>query len=132
MEYIVFRRFRGKSLSGKVNLPYGTKCQMEDGIITFQGSPICCVTSEVAHQYFSRNDDGNGIRRGQLAHNIQQRLAKRDGNYQKRWDKIWGAPALLRYKRIEHEDHWLWNNAFFNAPIDDLIYIASLIGAEVD
>ena len=33
-------------------------------------------------------------------------------------------------KRKEHEDFWLWNHDFYNAGIDDLKYIAKLVGAK--
>lgn len=33
----------------------------------------------------------------------------------------------LKYKRKDHEDFWLWNHDFYNASIEDLEYIKSLI-----
>lgn len=130
MDYITHRRYKGRCFSGDVNIPALTLCDAENGTIYYQGKPICFVTSEVAHQYFSRDDDGKGIERGRLTQVIQKKLSEKDDNHQARWDKIWGAPSLLRYKRIEHEDYWLWNHDFFNANIQDLRYIASLIGAK--
>ena len=34
-----------------------------------------------------------------------------------------------RYQNPDHEDHWLWNQAFYEAPIQDLQSIARLVGA---
>ena len=76
---------------------------------------------------FARNDDGNGIVRGELTQKIIKVLAKRDNNYQKRWDKIWSDMSLLKFKRDEFDDYWLWNHEFYNAKIEDLKYIYNKI-----
>ena len=96
----------------------------------FDGKPICFTTSENAHQYFARNDDGQGVERGKLMQSIQRKLAKRDGAYQGRWDKVWEDKICAKYRRKEYDDFWLWNHEFFNAGIEDLKYIAKLVGAK--
>ena len=35
-----------------------------------------------------------------------------------------------RYKKAGHEDYWLLNHDFYNADIEDLKYIANLVGAK--
>lgn len=127
MQYITHKRFRGKTLSGEVNLSAKTLCSSEDGFIFHNGKPICLDTSENAHQYFARNDDGNGMERGELTQSIQKTLAKRDTNHQKRWDKVWEDERCQKYKRMEHADYWLWNHEFFNAPIEDLRYVNHMV-----
>lgn len=129
MKYVVYRRFKNKAICGQVNLPALTQCEMENGLITFHGEPICVVTSENAHNYFARNDDGLGIERGNLTQKIIRRLSKKDDQYQDRWDMIWDDAICQKYRRHEHEDHWIWGHAFYNAGIEDLQHIASLIGA---
>ena len=62
---------------------------------------------------------------------IKATLEKRDAGYQARWNKVWADPRCERYKRPEHEDWWVWNYDFYNAPIPDLQHIASLVGAKV-
>ena len=89
------------------------------------------VTSENAHQYFARNDDGNGMDRGQLIRKITNRLQNQNAGYQDRWDKVWQDTLCQRYKRPEHQDHWLWNHAFYNAGMHDLEHIAQLVGVSV-
>ena len=98
--------------------------------IFHDGKLLCVVTSENAHQFFARDDDGAGMLRGKLTQAIQKTLAKRDANYQNRWDKVWDDPACQPYKRIEYADFWLWNHDFFNADIDTLRHIAKLVGAK--
>ena len=128
MEYICFRRFREKALCGEVNIPYGTKLDEENNVINNCGNPICYTTSQNAYDYFARNDDGKGLERGKLTAEIIKLLNNRkDGKYQDRWDRIWGDLSLLKYKRPEHDDYWLWNYDFFNASIEELNRIKSMI-----
>ena len=128
--YITHRRFKQKALCGDVNIPAMTACEVEDGVIFCNARPICAVTSENAHQYFSINTDGNGMERGNLTQAIQKRLAKLDAQHQDRWDKVWEDPICKQYKRTDHADFWLWNHEFFDAPIEDLRHIADLVGAK--
>lgn len=130
MQYITHRRFKGKCIGGEVNIPAGTVCEENGGMISCNGKPICLVRSENAHQFFARNDDGNGMLRGQLTQSIQNALKKQDRNYQKRWDKVWDDETCQAYKRTEQADYWLWNHDFYNAEILILQHIAGLVGAK--
>lgn len=131
MNYIVHTRFRGRAICGDVNLPAMTECTLEESTICYEGHPLCYVRSDNAHNHFARNDDGQGMTRGKIIRAIQNRLAKRDEQYQARWDKVWEDAVCQQYRRPEHQDHWLWNHAFFEAPIHDLQHIAGLVGAKV-
>ena len=130
MEYITINRARFHSVSGIVNIPYGTRIDCENGILSIDGQPLCGDQSQNAYDFFARNDDGNGLDRGKLTRSIIKRMAVRDKAYQKRWNKVWGDAICRKYKRSEHEEHWLWNYDFFNAEIADLKYIAKLVGAK--
>lgn len=135
MNYIVHRRFKDTALCGPVNIPATTEVECKNGLLFHNGAVLCCENCENAHQFFARNDDGNGMERGQLTQAIMKTLAKRksrdDPEYQERWDKIWGDPLCQQYKRTDYTDYWLWNHAFFNAPICNLQHIADLVGAKV-
>lgn len=158
MTYLVTRRFKAKTMSGIVNLPYGTACELRGEIIYHSGKPLCFATSENAHQYFSRNDDGQGERRGKLVHDILARLTENDIKYfegddspfgggkiypeklaaykarekerNEAWERVWDAPAIRKYKRVEFADYWLFNHDFYNAPIEDLEYILKVVKGE--
>lgn len=130
MQYIVHRRFKEKALCGSVNIPAMSICDEQDSLITYNNNPICYNVSENAHQFFARNDDGCGMMRGKLTQSIQKALAKRDDEYQSRWDKVWGDPTCQAYKRKEYADYWLWNHDFFQAEINVLQHIAKLVGAK--
>ena len=128
MDYICFNRFKQKALCGEVNIRYGTKLDEINNIISYCEKPICYTKSQNAPDYFARNDDGKGWERGKLTAEIIKLLNNRkDGKYQNRWDRIWGDLSLLKYKRPEHDDYWLWNCDFFNASIEELNRIKSMI-----
>lgn len=127
MDYICFNRFKQNALCGKVNIRYGTTLDETNNIIRYLGNPICYVKSQNAYDYFARNDDGKGLERGKLTAEIIKLLNRKDGKYQNRWDRIWGDLSLLKYKRPEHDDYWLWNYDFFNASIEELNRIKSMI-----
>ena len=103
-QYIVKKRMRVEGIGGRVNLPY-------------------------AHLYLARNDDGRGLERGALTTAITKRLEKRDKGYQDRWDLVWEDETSQKYRHPDHEDHFLWGHAFYEAPVEDLQHIADLIGA---
>jgi hypothetical protein len=117
------------AICGEVNLPAGTVCEEVGGVIRADGKNLCLVRSENAHQYFARNDDGNGMERGQLTQRIQKTLQKQDAEHQARWDKIWDDAQCQAYRREEHKDYWLWNHAFYEADMMTLRHIAALVGA---
>lgn len=129
VRYIVKKRMREAGISGHVNLPYGTEVEAVDGLIVHQGAAVCAVTSRNAHLYFARDDDGRGRERGALTLAITSRLEKQDKGHQDRWDLVWGDATCQKYRRADHEDHFLWSHEFFEAPVEDLRHIAGLIGA---
>ena len=129
MRYIVTRRFRGKAICGEVNLPYGTTCEEHDGILVLEdGRRLCAVTSQNAYDYFSRDDDGNGLERGKLVEEITSRMEKRDVKHQARWDALWADADSNRLRRKDSQDFWIWSFDFYNADIPELKHIANLIG----
>lgn len=127
--YITRKRARFKSASGPVNIPYGTPLQLEGDFLCLDGKPICYPEGQNFCEFFTQNDDGNGLLRGKLVGAILSRLEKRDKNHQSRWNKVWADALCQRYRRTEHEDYWIWNPDFFNAPVMDLRHIAALVGA---
>lgn len=127
--YLCRKRARFDGISGQVNIPYGTALICQDGFLMHQNKPLCGITSQNAYDFFSQNDDGMGRERGDLVGRIRSKLQKRDSGYQARWNKVWEDARCQKYKRPEHEDHWIWNFDFYNGPVEDLRHIAGLIGA---
>ena len=128
MRYIVTNRFKGQAICGAVNLPYGTACETQDGyLILNDGRCLCADTSQNAYDYFSRDDDGHGLERGKLVHDIQRALERRDAKYQARWDRLWADEGANKLRRTEYEDYWLWSFAFYNADVNELRRICQLL-----
>ena len=66
MEYITYRRFKGKSLSGEINIPFGTILQEHEKFLYLNGKQICCVTSENGWEHFRPNTDEGQRRQAML------------------------------------------------------------------
>ena len=129
IQYIVKKRMKAEGLDGYFNLPYGTTGEAVGEIIYCEGKAVCAVKSRKAHLFFARNDDGKGRERGALTLAITKRLEKRDKDHQGRWDRVWEDPVCQKYRHQEHDDHFIWGHAFFEAPVEDLRHIAALVGA---
>lgn len=127
--YITRKRAKFEGIGGKVNIPYGTVLTSQDGFIMHQNKRVCGITSQNAYDHFTQNDDGRGRERGELVSAILITLEKRGPHHQSRWKKVWADPLCQKYKRPEHEDHWIWNYAFYNAPVEDLRHILGLVKA---
>lgn len=128
--YVARRRAKFKSLAGQVNIPYGTALENQGGALVLNGERLCFVTGQNAHDFFSQNDDGRGLERGALVAQILARLEKSPHKakaHQARWDRVWADQICQQYRRADHEDHWLWNQAFYDAPVEDLQHIAQLV-----
>lgn len=137
MTYITHTRYRGKVLHQPepANIPAKTRLTAVNGYLCLDGKPVCAEACEAQHEHFCRDDDGQGLVRGRLTTAIKARLAERksrdDAEYQGRWDKVWADKLVCpKYKRGDHADMWLWNHDFYNAPVDDLRYIAKLVGVK--
>lgn len=137
-QYVAHRRFKENAICGKVDIKAGEKLTEIGGMLFLGKDPVCCASSENAHQYFAKNNDGCGLLRGQLTQAIQIALARPDRAtpeetrlYIQRWDKVWADKLCAIYKRTEYNDFWLWNHEFFGAPIFHLQYIADLVEAKL-
>lgn len=123
MEYIIHTDFNAKAICGEVNLPKGTVCQEYNGLICHNSKPLCVNRSENAFKHFARNDDGNGLKRGELIQTIKSTL--RDN--EELWDRVCNDDVCVQYDRNANGDTWLWSFDFYNADISTLEYILNLI-----
>ena len=135
MQYITIKRFKRRGIGGQFNIPYGTQLELQDdGKLYYKDLPVCVAKSAASHEHFARDDDGDGRERGKLSHAIIHALEpnKFDSPQERdeAWKVIWNDPLANNYRRKEHIDYWLWSDDFFNAPIDDLKYIATLAGVK--
>lgn len=68
MDYIVYKRFRGKGIDGDFNLPYGTIVAEHNGFLSASdGRQICAATSENGWEHFRPNTPEGAYRQEMLA-----------------------------------------------------------------
>ena len=72
--YITVKRAKFKTISGEVNIPYGTKLEVGGNVLLHNGKPVCAVFSDCAYEFFAQNDDGQGLLRGKLIQPSSLRL----------------------------------------------------------
>ena len=136
MKYITIKRYRRSDARGTFNIPYGTTILSHDNLLWYNNQTICSDHSAVMREYFARDDDGLGLERGKLAHDIINTLRMRPNEtreeYQDRWEVIYNDKLVCpRYRKTAQDSgDWLWNIEFYNAPMDDLEYIAKLVGVK--
>lgn len=131
MQYTTIKRFKRESISGHLNLPYGTTLERrDDGMLYYDGKPVCVARSFASHQHFARDDDGQGAARGKLSHAIIKKLGGFHREKTPEWKAVWSDETAEKYRRKDHQDYWLWSDDFYNAPLQDLQHIASLVGVK--
>lgn len=128
MEYIIYKDFIANAICGEVSLPKGTICSDNNGMLCYKGKQLCLKGSQRAFDYFARNNDGNGLKRGELVTTIKDTLAVVDEHHYERWYRVWNSPICKQFNR--GSDFWNWNYAFYNAEIYILEYIKNLITDE--
>lgn len=130
MQYIVHTEFIGKAISGEVHFPAGTECTEINGIIYHNARAVCRVASNNAYKYFARNNDGNGMKRGELIKTIKGALAIQDEHTYERWHRVLNCPVCKQFDRNPDGDVWEWNLAFYNASIPTLEHMANKVTDE--
>lgn len=134
-KYVVRKRARFDSITGPVNIPYGTSILENGGFLyTADGRKLCAITSRNSHLYFSIDDDGNGKLRGALVSSICKALGI-EGNEPwvmktELWDKLFSDSVCAKYRKKTVEDRWIWSHDFYIATIEDLRYINKLVGGK--
>lgn len=128
---ITFREFNGLAICGEVNIPAGTKLKNSGEFIAFEDGRL--VTRRYSDNYckhFTRNDDGHGLERGRLTYAIAYSPRNNGDGCRLSEDEIemirrdWGK-YLMPYN-----DTVLFNNDFYDAPIEDLRAIAAALEME--
>lgn len=130
MQYIVHTDFIGKAICGEVTLSAGTECTEIGGIIYHNARAVCRVGSNNAYKYFARNDDGNGLKRGELIKTIKGALALQDEHTYERWHRVMNCPVCKQFDRNPNGDTWEWSLAFYNASIATLEHMANKVTNE--
>lgn len=107
MDYITYKRFKGKSISGEVNVPFGTVLQERGGFLYLDERPVCCVTSENGWEHFRPNtDDG------------QRRQAMLEKLY--RWYGTHGCGEDFTDEKWPGQENGYWKNRLRTASTERL------------
>lgn len=135
--YLVRKSCKINAICGPVNLPYGTLVICKEGVLcTKDEKPLCYAGSHTAREYFSQNDDGMGAVRGYLVQSIIDALSistHAPEDIERRnalWARVYQDPSCLKFKDSGHNDFWLWNEAFYDAEIEELKKINELVGGK--
>ena len=129
MNFIVFRHFKNLAICGEVDLPVGTELYECGGFVALGGVGIITrIYSDNYCRHFSRNDDGQGIERGKLAYAIAYSERNAGNGFRFSDDE----QSILRrdwaHFLMPYADAILFNNAFFDAPVDELKKLAEAVG----
>lgn len=129
MRYIVTRRYKANDLNGKyINLPYATGLETQGRyIVTPDGRPLCFIKSQTAHMYFATNDDGDGLKRGEITYKLAFKPRETSEGF--RYTKAERAKLVEKWSKYIRTDveMLLFNHEFFCAPLSDLKAMAAEI-----
>jgi hypothetical protein len=130
MQYICYKRFKGRTLSqDHANIPYGTTFETAGSfLLDSDNKPMMTTTCYNCHKHFSRNDDGQGLRRGKLAYAIA--YAPRGDKY--RFSEEETTMLTRDYQRfLKPTETILFNDDFFNAEVSELEELAKKLDIRV-
>ena len=101
MDYIVYKRFKGKGIGGDFNLPYGTIVAEHNGFLyASDGRQICAVTSENGWEHFRPNTQEGAHRQSMLYRLVKFYRSKAAAPY-------FEGDIYYRDLAPEENDHWL-------------------------
>lgn len=133
MEYITHHRYKGITACGeRMNIPYGTTFRTIGSFIaTDGGKAICFTTSEDAHMYFARNDDGRGLERGALTYAIAYGQRRTPTGFRFTEEEIDTLEKGWRHFLRDDVDVILFNHDFFGADVEELKQLAAALNIKV-
>lgn len=120
MQYVCHQIYNKKGACGrKFFIKKGETFNTIGPFISVDNRAICTVTSEDAYRHFARNDDGQGLYRGELTYFIafSKRHPNKDNGY--RFTDEEAEMLVNEYERflVAEADTILFNYDFFNAEI---------------
>ena len=150
MKYLTMKEFP-IGLWGRLDLHAGIEVIESGGRLYFGSKPICNANSDNAHKYFARNDDGKGEERFALTQAILAKIKAKKADYAAKVEAVQSNMLLPPWEREERISeivdesalaferihgnaiadacltNGFWNHDFFNAPIQTLELIMSLV-----
>lgn len=128
MQYMCLQDHSAMTLNRKyIGIREGKNVERRGDILYYHDEPLHYVTSHLAHKYYVRNDDHQGLKRHSLQSQIFE-LCKAHNAPGDRWsDRLWQTPAMQVYRRSNNDERWLWNQRFYDASIVELEWILSYL-----
>ena len=103
MTYTTIKRYNRKGIGGDFNIPWGTPLEKrDDGMLYYDGKPVCVARSFASHEHFCRDDDGQGAARGKLSHAIIKALGGYHRETTPEWEAVWNDETANSYRRKDH------------------------------
>lgn len=136
MRYLVCKTFNKSGIGGSFNLLKGATVNRVEDKLYHNGREICYISSQLAHDYFSRNDDEQGTLRFELSHKIITKIIETNLLYnscEEEYKKKHINPIFAMYGAIRENypayitDDDIFTYEFFDASIYDLKIIKVLI-----
>lgn len=133
--FIARKRYKGLSLNKmNLNIPMRSELFCEAGVLFYKDIPVAFATSQVSLDYFTENDDGEGMKRGKIIEEILSILVNKPNNSEsdnrkrlEAWDRVWSSEFCVPFKREDHSDFWLWNYEFYNTSVNNLKIILQIV-----
>ena len=120
MEWRAHRSVCRNTLGGYRKVQRGERLEGKNGVLFYQGSPVCFELSQVAKTHFSPNWDGMGLERGDITWRIAFGIT-----LSKKQKEILTSDAKCRIYLVPDERVILFNDLFFQASIPELHKICS-------
>nr|DAM30867.1 MAG TPA: hypothetical protein [Caudoviricetes sp.] len=107
MEYITYKRFKTRAICGDVNIPFGTILHEQDGMLYWNGNPVCSATSENGWNYF-RPNTLEGMHRWELLEKLYK------------WYEKNGCADDFADERWPNQENGYWKNRLRTASTERL------------
>lgn len=136
MRYIVCKNFNKGGIAGSFNLLKGATVNRVDDKLYHNNREICFISSQYAHDYFSRNDDGQGTLRYKMTRNIINKIVEANTLFlqcDEEYKSNHRNPIFTMYEAIKEnypafiDDNDVFTFEFYDADIYDLNIINVLI-----
>ena len=131
MQYITTKRYKGNGIGGHFNLPYGTPIEEKDGVLYHDNKPICVARSLNGKKHFAINEDGQGLKRGELTYFIaySNRQKEHSDGHVFRFSEEEIEMLVKEYPQwIRQTTPILFSDDFFTAKVEDLQELADKLG----
>lgn len=131
MQYITTKRFKGIGIGAYFNLPWNTPVEEKNGVLYHDNKPICVTRSLNGKKHFAINEDGQGLKRGELTYFIAYSNRQKEHSDGRVFHFSEEEIEMLvrEYPQwIKQTTPILFSDNFFTAKVEDLQELADKLG----